>query len=121
MKTIVMIAVAALIALPAVAADFSGTGEFEDGRADTCLGTSYKITIDGSSVRARVIPFGTQSPVVRDASGSIDQSGHITMDYVAGYGSSSGRVVFDLQLNGDTITGHSQSATCRYKVTATRS
>jgi len=111
------------VAVPASAADgvFVGEGVYEDGRLDTCRGMQWRLTLEGPSAKAKLIPYAGSAAAIRDVYGTVAPDGHIVMSYVAGYGSSSGKVDIDLQQNGDTVTGHSQSLTCRYRITLKRS
>ncbi|MEJ0070992.1 MAG: hypothetical protein WDO24_22200 [Pseudomonadota bacterium] len=83
--------------------------------------TDWRISINGTDVRAKVMPPRLSPNKARDVAGTLEADGTIRMSYVPGYGDASGKVEIELKLSGDTISGFSQSQSCRYRITLQRS
>jgi hypothetical protein len=111
-----------LLAGPVWAADgsYSGSGVYMSGSGTNCQGTDWRLMIEGTAVRAKLIPPRLPPNKIRDIAGTVDADGTIRMSYVATYGDASGRVEIELKLDGDTISGFSQSQSCRYRITLRR-
>jgi hypothetical protein len=116
------ILVGLLLAGPALAADgsYSGSGVYVSGSGTNCQGTDWRLTIEGTAVRAKLIPPRLAPNKIRDIAGTMDTDGTIRMSYVTTYGDASGKVDIELKLEGDTISGFSQSQSCRYRITLQR-
>ena len=116
------ILVGLLLAVPAWAADgsYSGSGVYTSGSGTNCQGTEWRLRIEGTAVRAKLLPPRLAPNKIRDIAGTIEDDGTIRMSYVATYGDASGKVDIELKLEGDTISGFSQSQSCRYRITLRR-